>query len=158
MEQIIGRETEIQVLKDALASPQAELIAVYGRRRVGKTYLIRSVYERKILFEFTGLKDADLSQQIENFTLTLATAFKIEQPLTRPENWLQAFRLLINLWEAKRPRTKKVIFLDELPWLDTPKSGFLAAFDHFWNNWASRQKNLVGRKQIKYAPPKTVFE
>ena len=143
MEQIIGRETEIQVLKDALASQQAELIAVYGRRRVGKTYLIRSVYERKILFEFTGLKDADLPQQIENFTLTLATAFKIEQPLTRPENWLQAFRLLINHWEAKRPRTKKVIFLDELPWLDTPKSGFLAAFDHFWNNWASRQKNLV---------------
>ena len=143
MEQIISRESEIQVLQEALASPQAELIAIYGRRRVGKTYLIRTVYEKRILLDFTGLNDAITAEQIENFTLTLATAFKVADPLTIPVNWLQAFRLLINLWEAKPPRIKRVIFLDEFPWLDTQKSGFLAAFDHFWNSWASRQKNIV---------------
>ena len=99
--------------------------------------------KKKILLDFTGLNDAITTEQIENFTLTLATAFKVADPLPPPTNWLQAFRLLINLWEAKPPRKKRVIFLDEFPWLDTQKSGFLAAFDHFWNSWASRQKHIV---------------
>ena len=95
MEQIIGRESEIQVLQEALVSPQAELIAIYGRRRVGKTYLIRTVYDNKILLDFTGLNGAITTEQIENFTITLATAFKVTDPLPTPTNWLQAFRLLI---------------------------------------------------------------
>lgn len=145
MEGLIGRAMEINLLQEALDSDSAELIAVYGRRRVGKTHLIRTVYEQQIVFEFTGANGVRLTQQLENFSLTAQTAFRHQLgiPLAVPENWLQAFRLLINLLESRPSDEKRVIFLDEFPWLDKKKSGFLAAFDHFWNNWASRQKNLV---------------
>ncbi|WP_373550428.1 ATP-binding protein [Haliscomenobacter sp.] len=145
MENLVGRKTEIRILTDALATPYAELIAVYGRRRVGKTHLIRTVYEKNIVFEFTGANSVDFATQLENFSLTAQTAFRLNLavPMAMPQNWLQAFRLLINLLEAYPPTGKQVIFLDEFPWLDNKKSGFLAAFDHFWNNWASKQRNLV---------------
>jgi uncharacterized protein len=77
MENLIGRATEIKILTDALASPQAELIAVYGRRRVGKTHLIRTVYEKQIAFEFTGAKGIDIKEQLNNFTATAQAAFKL---------------------------------------------------------------------------------
>lgn len=145
MEYLIGRTAEIKILTEALANPYPELIAVYGRRRVGKTHLIRTVYEKNIIFEFTGANGVNLATQLENFSLTAQTAFHLQMaaPLAVPQNWTQAFRLLINLFEADPPTEKKVIFLDEFPWLDRKKTGFLAAFDHFWNSWASRQRNLV---------------
>jgi uncharacterized protein len=145
MENLIGRETEIKILTDALATPYAELIAVYGRRRVGKTHLIRTVYEKNIVFEFTGANRVAFATQLENFSLTAQTAFRlnIAVPMAIPQNWLQAFRLLINLFEAHPSTEKQVVFLDEFPWLDNKKTGFLAAFDHFWNSWASKQRNLV---------------
>lgn len=145
MEKIIGRAAEIQILNDALASSKAELIAVYGRRRVGKTYLVRTVYEKNMLLEFTGMNNVESGEQLENFSLTVQTAFRqhLALPLALPANWLQAFRLLINLMELNPPKNKCVLFLDEFPWMDKKKSGFLAAFDHFWNSWASRQHNLV---------------
>jgi uncharacterized protein len=145
MEKIIGRAAETALLKDALDSPRAELIAVYGRRRVGKTFLIQQVYQNRIVLEFTGLNRVNIGQQLENFGLTVQTAFRhnLTLPLATPANWLQAFRMLINLLETNPPTEKSVIFLDEFPWLDKKKSGFLAAFDHFWNSWAARQPNLV---------------
>ena len=145
MEKLVGRESEIKILTDALASPKAELIAIYGRRRVGKTYLVRTIYEKNILFEFTGLNKVGFIEQLENFSLTVQTTFMKNTviKIVPPENWLQGFRMLINLLEATPPKGKKVIFLDEFPWLDNKKSGFLAAFDHFWNSWASKQSNLV---------------
>ncbi|MCK6690778.1 MAG: AAA family ATPase [Thermoanaerobaculia bacterium] len=145
MENLVGRQTEIRVLQEALKTPEAELIAVYGRRRVGKTYLVRSVYERNIVFEFTGANGVNLATQLENFALTLQTVFKLDPsvPVAVPGNWLQAFHLLINLLEARPSTEKQVIFLDEFPWLDNKKSGFLAAFDHFWNSWASKRRNLI---------------
>jgi uncharacterized protein len=145
MGNLIGRETEIKILTDALASPKAELIAVYGRRRVGKTYLIHTVYKENIVFEFTGMNRKNLAEQLENFALTTQTTFmsRAALPIAAPQNWLQGFRMLINLLGSTKTLEKKVIFLDEFPWLDNKKSGFLAAFDHFWNSWASKQDNLV---------------
>ncbi|MCB9282953.1 MAG: ATP-binding protein [Lewinellaceae bacterium] len=143
MQGLIGREKEIQILEDVLASSYAELVALYGRRRVGKTFLVRTVYEKQIVFELTGLKDASLAGQLENFTSTLAASLYTSVPLTPPKSWFQAFRMLITALEARPSKKKRVVFLDEFPWLDTPKSGFLSAFDHFWNNWASRQSNLI---------------
>jgi uncharacterized protein len=143
IQELIGREPEIATLQEATVSPRAELIAVYGRRRVGKTFLIRTVYEQNIVFELTGLKDANLADQLENFSDTLADTFKPPIPLARPTKWMEAFRQLTHFIEADTRTEKKVVFLDEFPWLDTPKSGFLQAFDHFWNNWASRKSNLI---------------
>ena len=143
MENIIGREAEIKVLKDALNSPSAELVALYGRRRVGKTYLIRTVYENELILEVTGLNNAPFSEQLENFCLTIARIFDLPLSNALPQTWLQAFHWLIQVLERHLGTTKQVFFLDEMPWFDTHKSGFLSAFDHFWNNWASKQKNLV---------------
>lgn len=145
MENLTGRKSEIKILTDALKSTQAELIAIYGRRRVGKTYLIRSVYEHQMIFEFTGANGVSLEIQLENFALTVQTAFRLNLtvPMAIPKNWMQAFRMLINLLETNPSTDKRVIFLDEFPWLDHKKSDFLAAFDNFWNNWASRQRHLI---------------
>ncbi len=143
MENVVGRIAEINLLKEALTSPEAELIALFGRRRVGKTFLVRTVYEQEMIVEITGLKDASLAGQLENFTTTLATAFQSPTAIALPANWLQAFHILIRLLESRKLDKKQVIFIDEFPWFDTVRSGFLSAFDHFWNNWASRQKNLV---------------
>ncbi|MFN0203116.1 MAG: AAA family ATPase [Bacteroidia bacterium] len=143
MENLIGREAEIQLLQTVLNSSQAELLAVYGRRRVGKTYLIRKVYEKELIFEFAGLNQEKLPRQLENFALSISTAFDLPIEIAIPTNWLKAFRVLIKFLEPCLMQGKKVVFFDEFPWLDTPKSGFLAAFDHFWNSWASKQSNLV---------------
>jgi uncharacterized protein len=143
MKNLIGRESEIQTLKNALRSSQAELIAMYGRRRVGKTFLIRNVYEKDMVFEFTGIKDVSVSMQLENFALTMSNTFQTDIPVAIPSNWLQAFHLLIKFLEKRKSTTKKVIFFDEFPWIDAAKSNFLTSFDHFWNSWASKQNNLV---------------
>jgi uncharacterized protein len=128
---IIGRQSEINLLTEVLNSPDPELIALYGRRRVGKTYLIRNVYENQMVFELMGLNNGNLVQQLENFKDDLTEMFKLPVETARPRSWIQAFRMLIDLLETKPTDSKQVLFLDEFPWLDTPKSNFLAAFDHF---------------------------
>ncbi len=140
---IIGREPEIAILEEAINSPQAELIALYGRRRVGKTFLIRTAYAEHIVFDFTGVKDASLHDQLKNFKRVLVNTFKPTAPVPRPKTWLDAFWQLADCIELDTRIEKKVIFLDEFPWLDTPQSKFLQAFDHFWNAWASRYTNLI---------------
>jgi uncharacterized protein len=147
MENLIGREAEIVVLQEALASPYAELIAVYGRRRVGKTHLIQTVYEKNMFIEFVGLNDVTQSDQLENFILTITRTFDLPHRILQPQNWLQAFHILIQVLEKNLANSKydskRVLFFDELPWFDAHKSGFLAAFDHFWNAWAAKKKNIV---------------
>ncbi len=141
---LIGRENEIKVLQEALNSGTSELIAIYGRRRVGKTYLIRNAYEKELLVELTGLNNGAINEQLENFNLTIARAFGLPLTMSPPTSWLQAFHILIQVLESRLMKAKKqVIFIDEMPWFDTHKSGFLTAFDHFWNNWASKQNNLI---------------
>lgn len=144
MDNLIGREVEIKELKEALESPHAELVALYGRRRVGKTYLINTVYQKEMLIELTGLNSPNLVEQLENFGLKIFETFQLPLSISHPQNWLQAFHVLKQILTTQiKDREKSVIFFDELPWFDTHKSGFLAAFDNFWNTWASRQQNLV---------------
>ena len=143
MKNIIGRSVEQRLLSGLLSSMEAELLALYGRRRVGKTYLIRSFYAEQLTFEVAGVYDAPLTQQLSNFAFSVSQAFAKGIALPRPSTWLAAFQLLIQYLEANPSPTKRVLFFDELPWLDTPRSGFLSAFDYFWNSWASRQSNLI---------------
>jgi AAA+ ATPase superfamily predicted ATPase len=142
MEQLTGRESERKILHQALESKEAELVAVYGRRRVGKTFLIRQVYRQNIICEFSGVHGASTQQQLENFRNSIALALKTPIPPAIPKSWPEAFMLLIN-FSTPLLRKKAVIFFDELPWLSSHKSGFLSAFEYFWNSWASRQPNLV---------------
>jgi uncharacterized protein len=142
MKTLIGREKEQQILSTALQSEEAELIAVYGRRRVGKTFLIREFYQESIVFEFIGQHDTPLKEQLENFNKKLDIHLDSTFPSIAPQKWSEAFdRLKIYLTPLLKQQ-KTVIFFDEFPWIDTPKSGFLNAFDYFWNDWASKYSNL----------------
>ncbi len=139
----IGREEEKAILLEAVESYESELVAVIGRRRVGKTYLIDSVYKEHIIFEVTGLQNASKKEQLENFMLQLAAAYGGIPPLKTPTSWLQAFALLIAYLKQVTTSKKKVVFLDELPWLATHKSGFLNGLSYFWNSWAVKQSIVV---------------
>src|SRR5262245_4293789 len=128
---LVGRHPERASLVEALRSPEAELVAVYGRRRIGKTYLIRRVYEDVICFELVGMHDVCVAQQLREF----ARQLELEVP---PRDWQEAFDRLRRFLTPvlARRRTKQVVFFDEFPWLATRRSGFLSAFEHFWNSWA----------------------
>jgi hypothetical protein len=141
MEEIVGRIAEQKQLAQLLDSSDAELLAIYGRRRVGKTYLIRNAYEKQLVFEFSGSHNATLANQLELFGKAMSTGMGF--PIAAPTGWLQAFEQLTRFLEPKIKKQKKVVFIDEFPWLHTPKSGFKEAFEHFWNMWASKQKNLI---------------
>lgn len=139
---VAGREDEIKILQNLLNKKGSEFLAVYGRRRIGKTYLIRQVYEKSIVFEASGLHGKEMAQQLESFWLALLDVNTTEKP-TIPKTWLQAFSLLkihLNNLETKK---KKVVFLDEIAWFETPKSGFLAALDNFWNSYCSKRNDII---------------
>ena len=124
MEEIIGRNEEKKILNAALLSKEAELIAVYGRRRIGKTYLIRNFFQKNIRFELTGIHQASLKIQLQNFSLALQSAMNIPVSPAQPNNWIAAFQMLNEYIKAVDDREPIVILFDELPWLSTPKSGF----------------------------------
>lgn len=145
MSAIVGREQEVMLLKSLLQSPSSEFVTVYGRRRVGKTFLIRETLAPYFSFQLTGIYNASLQQQLFNFHTELkkekANAFSGKE-LPVAENWFSAFQQLITLLQ-KNQEKKKVIFLDELPWLDTSRSNFIPALEHFWNSWASARKDIL---------------
>lgn len=142
---IIGRQEEKKFLKGRLNSKEAEFIAVYGRRRVGKTYLIKHAIENAGLkcVEVTGLKDGSFSDQLEIFMRGLEKTFQPVFSIAQPASWIEAFDILTKAIDQEPKKVPFVIFLDELPWLATPKSGLLQALDHFWNT------EWVGRRNIK---------
>jgi uncharacterized protein len=141
---LVARRREQEVLRDALESREAELVAVYGRRRIGKTFLVREFFGTAISFELTGSHASDMATQLTGFAAALGRASSTTGRLAAPRDWPEAFEQLeAHLKARSRHRTKRVVFFDELPWLATRRSGFLAAFEHFWNGWASAQPWLV---------------
>lgn len=140
-EKIIGREKEFSQLNKCLHSNQAELIIVYGRRRVGKTFLINQFFKGRFDFKISGSYGQTKEIQLKNFINELNLQSKNKNTIT--DNWTDAFFLLRNYLENLSKDEKHVIFFDEMPWLDTPKSNFLAAFEYFWNSWGSSQDNLI---------------
>ncbi|MEN9580015.1 MAG: hypothetical protein RJA70_3024, partial [Pseudomonadota bacterium] len=143
---LIGRQNEKEQLSRALASTEAEFVAVYGRRRVGKTFLVREFFGEAIRFELTGMHGVSMRDQLSNFASVLARAKGLKEKLQPPATWQQAFGQLEDHIESRgAPITggKHVVFLDELPWLDTPRSKFRPALEHFWNSWASKRRDLI---------------
>ena len=143
MEKLIGRDVEKKILKEAIDSRAPELVALFGRRRVGKTFLIRQYMQKQLIFEFVGTRDAKLNEQLENFKKALSDAIGNDKLYQTPGNWSDAFDQLGHYVTPKLAMGKAVVFLDEFPWLSTHKSGFLQAFDHWWNSWGNKQNNLV---------------
>ena len=131
---LIGREPELDLLQKSISGEEAEFIAVYGRRRVGKTFLVRSLSENySNFFEVTGLKKGSLKDQLAVFTKAFNQCFKSNSLPTPPKDWMQAFELLSIAAESKADKGPIIIFLDELPWLASPRSGLIQALDHYWN-------------------------
>ena len=145
-ERIIGRQKEKAILELASRSPESEFVAVYGRRRVGKTHLVREFFGDAICFEIIGKHGVTLREQLNNFAQALGKAVGMGIQPQRPPSWSEAFRQLEQFMESsikKEKLGKRVVFLDELPWLNTPRSGFLSSLEHFWNSWGSRQIDFI---------------
>ena len=139
MASIVGRTKEISDLNHYLKSGKAEFIALYGRRRVGKTYLITSFFKNSFAFDTTGILEGNKTDEMDAFYTSLQN-YGYEGPY--PEKWMEAFNILRSLLEPKIKRGRVVVFIDEFPCFDTPRSGFVKALDYFWNSWASRQSNF----------------
>jgi hypothetical protein len=141
MSKIIGRISEQQILKECCQSTKPEFIAVYGRRRIGKTFLIKEFFDNNFSFYFSGVENTNKKQQLENFNATIQKYGKQYIPVA--DNWFRAFDQLSKYLETAKIKKKKVIFIDELPWLDTPRSNFIQALEYFWNTWASSRRDII---------------
>ncbi len=137
----IGREYEIRQLEKYRDSKESEFVIVYGRRRVGKTFLVKEFFDDTYDFKVTGLYKKPKKTQLKNFYLALleygADVKKV------PTDWLEAFAELKKLLKSIKVKRKKIVFIDELPWLDTRQSDFLAAFESFWNGWGAQQNDIM---------------
>ncbi|MBQ7192653.1 MAG: ATP-binding protein [Paludibacteraceae bacterium] len=138
---LIGREREQAELLRLFHSGEPEFVMLYGRRRVGKTFLIRRLFGKNFCFYMTGIANAGREQQLSNFRQTMQSFCK-RLAIKQPADWFEAFALLRQLIERSKA-DRKVIFLDELPWMDTPKSGLVSALEHFWNGWASDRNDVM---------------
>ena len=137
---MIGRERERRLLEEAMDSEYSEFVAVYGRRRVGKTFLVRETFDYSFAFQHAGVANAGMKRQLKAFTGSIREA-GVEAKAV-PRDWLDAFDLLKDVIRRSSDG-KKVVFIDEMPWMDTPKSGFVSALENFWNGWASARKDIL---------------
>ncbi len=140
---MIGRQEERRILTSAIKNTSGAMIAVIGRRRVGKTYLIETMYKDHMAFNLIGQQHADRITQLQNFTIKLQEYTGSEQPLERPANWRAAFDRLKTYLQEKGSAGRRVVFFDELPWLDTHRSGFISALSYFWNDWAVKSNVIL---------------
>lgn len=141
---IVGREEEIKILQGIYESQEPQFLAVYGRRRIGKTYLISEFFKNKgVYFEITGMKDGSTKEQLFQFGYEFSRQFNEGKLISPPKNWAEALNLLHEAIEKIENDKKIILFFDEVPWLASPRSKFLNALEHFWNRYLSRNKNVV---------------
>lgn len=143
---IVGRKAEQDELQKSLYSKKPEFIVIYGRRRVGKTFLIKEYFNEQFAFYATGMPNEKTKDQLKSFHESLLDYGDLDK--TIPKDWFEAFRRLKNLLKSPHVRHdpasgRIVVFLDEVPWMDTPRSDFRSALDHFWNSFGSSQKDLL---------------
>ena len=145
---VIGRDKEIVELNRLYSSHQAQFVAIYGRRRVGKTFLVDEVFKGRITFRHAGLSPVEtdnkkdlLREQLRNFYYSLLRQGMKKSKI--PSSWLEAFFLLETYLEKIDNGKRQLVFLDELPWMDTPRSGFMTALESFWNGWGCHRDNFM---------------
>ena len=142
MDKLIGRHKEQSILKNCLESGRSEFVVIYGRRRIGKTFLVRRFFNDTYDFSFVGKHEMPREQQLADFAKALQR-YSSSEFAPELKNWTQAFDSLARLLEAKDANRKKVIFFDEMPWMDTPKSDFVSSLENFWNGWAAMRDDIV---------------
>ena len=137
---MIGRISEQDNLRRMANSEESEFVAVYGRRRVGKTYLVRETFEGEFTFVHSGLSRTKMRGQLQAFRNSLKAYGHVKCPALH--NWLDAFEELKKVIVQSR-HDRKIVFIDEMPWMDTPRSSFVPALEFFWNSWASARKDIL---------------
>ena len=146
---MVGRKKEIRELNDLYSSGMAEFVAIYGRMRVGKTYLVDQTFEGRITFRHTGISpveyggkgDGLLKAQLKSFYESM-----VRQGMEAdhyPRDWMEAFFMLSLALQKVDDGSRQLVFLDELPWMDTPRSFFITALENFWNGWACHRSNFM---------------
>ncbi len=144
MSEILGRKREKEELQKILDSETPSFLAIYGRRRIGKTYLIKNFFKNQgLFFHLTGIQDATLEMQLRNFTNEFSDHFEKGKRTKRPSDWFEAFQMLRKEIEKLPKEVKKILFLDELPWLVTPRSNFMQALEHLWNRYLSETPHVI---------------
>ena len=148
MSAIIGRKQEIEELERLYYSDRPEFVVVYGRRRVGKTFMIRQALKDKFTFQHTGVSPVDqeneknrMKTQLESFYYSMLNQGL--EGFKQPKTWMEAFYQLAQLLQKLDNGQRMVVFIDELPWMDTPRSGFMSAFESFWNGWCNGHDNVM---------------
>lgn len=136
---IIGRDKEIERLERYMNSNRSEFIVVYGRRRIGKTFLVRELLNDRIFFRMTAKENATTREQLRNFSYAFKKASGKDAD---PVDWDDAFRLLTSYIETDLSGREKILFMDELPWFDTYDAKFISALEHFWNDWADYRRDI----------------
>lgn len=137
---IVGREREIDIIENAIRDSRSHFIAIYGRRRVGKTFLVRNVCADRFTFQHAGVSNEGLKEQLDAFASSAhVCGYSFDKT---PTTWIQAFDGLKQLIIRSNEK-KKIIFLDEISWMDTPKSGFVAALENFWNAFVSARDDVI---------------
>lgn len=139
-QRIIGRQKETEILRNCVDSSKPEFVAVYGRRRVGKTFLVKQLLGSRFCFYMTGVYECPRTELLAYFQEQLLVYSGEKRP--RPKTWFEAFSQLRDYLSKQPDDRTLVVFIDELPWFDTPKSNFLRALDLFWNGWASERDNM----------------
>lgn len=145
---LVGREKEIRELHELYNSGEAQLVVVYGRRRVGKTFLVDEALKGRFSFRHAGLSPVDeqgrpnmLKDQLQHFYQSLL--LQGMKKSHKPASWLEAFFMLEQWLQSRDDGQRQLVFIDELPWLDTPRSKFITAFEGFWNTWACHRDNMM---------------
>ena len=139
---LVGRKAETKQLESIMSSKEAEFVVVYGRRRVGKTFLVNTFFRDDYAFKLTGLAKNSKREQLANFTSAL-NRYGNGEKYTKPRTWFEAFDKLRELLEGLSISGKRIVFIDELPWMDSRGSNLISAIEHFWNDWAVTQNDLV---------------
>lgn len=142
MDKLIGRKLEQAKLQACMESERSEFVVVYGRRRIGKTFLVRRFFKDNYAFSFVGKHEMGREQQLTEFAKELMR-YSHSTFVPQLKNWTEAFDALQRLLETYDIPGKKVVFFDEMPWMDTPKSDFVSALENFWNGWANMRDDIV---------------
>ena len=142
MNRIIARTSEIDTLERKFNSGKSEFVIVYGRRRIGKTFLVNNVFADRLTFAYVGARKQKPKKQLQRFAEQLKS-YSCSPFAPVLANWDEAFQALRTLIESKPKETRKVVFFDEMPWIDTPRSSFVEALEYFWNAWAAQRNDIL---------------